>query len=181
LFISVAFFFSSRRRHTRSKRDWSSDVCSSDLCFYDDISFLNYLFNIPLHSTKYKLWWRRNTPKDILFCFDYSYYFGTGCSGACTIFTHLGINEQNRQAQKNSSLDNAYLVICQFNRCACLSAYFSILLTKELKYSSFCFSKIRFSMLLFAVHHTLLMFFPFNSAAITLINYDKANTIIQLI
>src|SRR5437868_11186774 len=27
----VSFFFSSRRRHTRSKRDWSSDVCSSDL------------------------------------------------------------------------------------------------------------------------------------------------------
>src|SRR5438067_10288941 len=27
----VFFFFSSRRRHTRSKRDWSSDVCSSDL------------------------------------------------------------------------------------------------------------------------------------------------------
>src|SRR5207249_11355202 len=25
------FFFSSSRRHTRSKRDWSSDVCSSDL------------------------------------------------------------------------------------------------------------------------------------------------------
>src|SRR5438105_7391007 len=25
------FFFSSRRRHTRSTRDWSSDVCSSDL------------------------------------------------------------------------------------------------------------------------------------------------------
>src|SRR5699024_11432417 len=27
------FFFSSRRRHTRSKRDWSSDVCSSDTGF----------------------------------------------------------------------------------------------------------------------------------------------------
>src|SRR5204862_4043947 len=27
------FFFSSRRRHTRSLRDWSSDVCSSDLDF----------------------------------------------------------------------------------------------------------------------------------------------------
>src|SRR5690349_23390951 len=26
-----SFFFSSRRRHTRSLRDWSSDVCSSDL------------------------------------------------------------------------------------------------------------------------------------------------------
>src|SRR5215211_9482968 len=29
--VSVAFFFSSRRRHTRSLCDWSSDVCSSDL------------------------------------------------------------------------------------------------------------------------------------------------------
>src|SRR2546421_7607684 len=28
---TCAFFFSSRRRHTRSDRDWSSDVCSSDL------------------------------------------------------------------------------------------------------------------------------------------------------
>src|SRR5699024_11586937 len=27
-------FFSSRRRHTRSKRDWSSDVCSSDLLMH---------------------------------------------------------------------------------------------------------------------------------------------------
>src|SRR5256886_887379 len=26
------FFFSSRRRHTRFDCDWSSDVCSSDLC-----------------------------------------------------------------------------------------------------------------------------------------------------
>src|SRR5699024_12068558 len=29
--LFYCFFFSSRRRHTRSKRDWSSDVCSSDL------------------------------------------------------------------------------------------------------------------------------------------------------
>src|SRR2546421_3894267 len=27
---ACVFFFSSRRRHTRSDRDWSSDVCSSD-------------------------------------------------------------------------------------------------------------------------------------------------------
>src|SRR6266542_6846375 len=27
----LSFFFSSRRRHTRCYRDWSSDVCSSDL------------------------------------------------------------------------------------------------------------------------------------------------------
>src|SRR5699024_11582497 len=30
-FTEASLFFSSRRRHTRSKRDWSSDVCSSDL------------------------------------------------------------------------------------------------------------------------------------------------------
>src|SRR5260370_23198295 len=35
------FFFSSRRRHTRFKCDWSSDVCSSDL---------GVAFPLPLHS-----------------------------------------------------------------------------------------------------------------------------------
>src|SRR5207248_9531334 len=29
----MSFFFSSRRRHTRSYGDWSSDVCSSDLIY----------------------------------------------------------------------------------------------------------------------------------------------------
>src|SRR6266496_5088065 len=33
----VVFFFSSRRRHTRSLRDWSSDVCSSDLCWLEQL------------------------------------------------------------------------------------------------------------------------------------------------
>src|SRR5690349_22196708 len=31
MLLLLCFFFSSRRRHTRSLRDWSSDVCSSDL------------------------------------------------------------------------------------------------------------------------------------------------------
>src|SRR5438067_5178300 len=35
------FFFSSRRRHTSSKRDWSSDVCSSDLFFDTALSRQN--------------------------------------------------------------------------------------------------------------------------------------------
>src|SRR3712207_8402278 len=35
-FYLVFFFFSSRRRHTRYWRDWSSDVCSSDLQSEDD-------------------------------------------------------------------------------------------------------------------------------------------------
>src|SRR5690606_39391859 len=38
-FCSLFFFFSSRRRHTRFSRDWSSDVCSSDLpeCSIDEL------------------------------------------------------------------------------------------------------------------------------------------------
>src|SRR5690554_7193401 len=34
VFFFFFFFFSSRRRHTRCGRDWSSDVCSSDLEAY---------------------------------------------------------------------------------------------------------------------------------------------------
>ena len=37
----VFFFFSSRRRHTRLRRDWSSDVCSSDLAMSES----GYNFN----------------------------------------------------------------------------------------------------------------------------------------
>src|SRR5690606_39318184 len=37
LFLSL-FFFSSRRRHTRFSRDWSSDVCSSDLTIERSLS-----------------------------------------------------------------------------------------------------------------------------------------------
>src|SRR5690606_41092221 len=33
------FFFSSRRRHTRFSRDWSSDVCSSDLSYFPVIVY----------------------------------------------------------------------------------------------------------------------------------------------
>src|SRR3712207_7457252 len=32
------FFFSSRRRHTRYWRDWSSDVCSSDLTYLAEVT-----------------------------------------------------------------------------------------------------------------------------------------------
>src|SRR5437762_5984998 len=35
LLVSLCFFFSSRRRHTRYIGDWSSDVCSSDLVVAD--------------------------------------------------------------------------------------------------------------------------------------------------
>src|SRR3989449_7473700 len=55
--FSFFFFFSSRRRHTRCSRDWSSDVCSSDLLLEasaklgDDVRFLDEddLFTLELH------------------------------------------------------------------------------------------------------------------------------------
>src|SRR2546429_4095682 len=37
----MCFFFSSRRRHTRCSRDWSSDVCSSDLARIRFLSILS--------------------------------------------------------------------------------------------------------------------------------------------
>src|SRR5207249_5046048 len=47
------FFFSSRRRHTRSKRDWSSDVCSSDLSPAEKShKIIVYLARIPTPRTK---------------------------------------------------------------------------------------------------------------------------------
>src|SRR5690606_39372111 len=36
------FFFSSRRRHTRFSRDWSSDVCSSDLVVLQVLGITDY-------------------------------------------------------------------------------------------------------------------------------------------
>src|SRR5690606_39379216 len=38
--MCVRFFFSSRRRHTRFSRDWSSDVCSSDLQVFQSAATL---------------------------------------------------------------------------------------------------------------------------------------------
>src|SRR3712207_3717524 len=44
-FDAAFFFFSSRRRHTRYWRDWSSDVCSSDLAYDFAAVSLRY-FNV---------------------------------------------------------------------------------------------------------------------------------------
>src|SRR5215469_3485426 len=55
------FFFSSRRRHTRSLRDWSSDVCSSDLRAWRDQRVLRQMFarhvSVPVAC---ELWRQRN-------------------------------------------------------------------------------------------------------------------------
>src|SRR5690606_40998549 len=41
------FFFSSRRRHTRFSRDWSSDVCSSDLARERQLGRVGYRVAAP--------------------------------------------------------------------------------------------------------------------------------------
>src|SRR5690606_39334347 len=55
----VSFFFSSRRRHTRFSRDWSSDVCSSDLFFCSSMPFVlmavrnAVVFSMPIVEIRY--------------------------------------------------------------------------------------------------------------------------------
>src|SRR5438105_10741334 len=47
-YLFFFFFFSSRRRHTRSTRDWSSDVCSSDLLSADVVVRPDGKISLPL-------------------------------------------------------------------------------------------------------------------------------------
>src|SRR5207253_5995183 len=53
----VFFFFSSRRRHTRWPRDWSSDVCSSDLPVAA-IGGLGLVGAVLLDPSVYRRYWR---------------------------------------------------------------------------------------------------------------------------
>src|SRR5699024_11236464 len=50
---SSFFFFSSRRRHTISKRDWRSDVCSSDCSstFFDPLIYFRCSFSFRHKNT----------------------------------------------------------------------------------------------------------------------------------
>src|SRR2546430_2045701 len=54
--LFLAFFFSSRRRHTRFDCDWSSDVCSSDLKFWFDELYAG-LFYWPAVALSKVLYW----------------------------------------------------------------------------------------------------------------------------
>src|SRR5204862_6609153 len=55
------FFFSSRRRHTRSLRDWSSDVCSSDLGCQQLVVY-QFMDNGPDHYCPGCTWFTNNVP-----------------------------------------------------------------------------------------------------------------------
>src|SRR5699024_1713621 len=62
-FILCLFFFSSRRRHTRSKRDWSSDVCSSDLktIYHFVLSFVVFSIILIITGQEPFVFYRENT------------------------------------------------------------------------------------------------------------------------
>src|SRR5206468_3599423 len=67
-FFVFFFFFSSRRRHTRSDRDWSSDVCSSDLgaCCWSvtGISNTGVLAGLLFQSDFWQAWMKAGTDQD---------------------------------------------------------------------------------------------------------------------
>src|SRR5256884_2613780 len=49
--VACLFFFSSRRRHTRCSRDWSSDVCSSDLAWPGAVGIRRWIYSLSHVST----------------------------------------------------------------------------------------------------------------------------------
>src|SRR2546422_7974760 len=80
----VFFFFSSRRRHTRRSRDWSSDVCSSDLfCFASTRSYGKG------HEAKQKHNHRNNCQND------------SGCSKRL-FFDHGRVSDLHQEKQHQS-------------------------------------------------------------------------------
>src|SRR5207253_10779130 len=93
------FFFSSRRRHTRWPRDWSSDVCSSDLGVILTIKLGEYysvivqpvmkffcgIYSIlTRHSINYKQYFR--WVKLILKRFDLAHHFLIDCQASRCIY-----------------------------------------------------------------------------------------------
>src|SRR5207249_8090239 len=75
-------FFSSRRRHTRSKRDWSSDVCSSDL-----VEFEARYWITDLHSGSVKTKDNEITGNDVDFHDDLGLKANGAPEGRLTLFT----------------------------------------------------------------------------------------------
>src|SRR3989442_8960315 len=71
LILLLVFFFASRRRHTRCGRDWSSDVCSSDLAVSTSL-LIRQSYGRPTKITS------SLAPADRIACFDLGAR-GQGC------------------------------------------------------------------------------------------------------
>src|SRR3712207_8077278 len=71
------FFFSSRRRHTRYWRDWSSDVCSSDL-LYRFFRLFVQKEGLPRFFSANRLQGVSTQPSDAAFFIDHPAFDGIG-------------------------------------------------------------------------------------------------------
>src|SRR5690606_39522970 len=92
--LRYSFFFSSRRRHTRFSRDWSSDVCSSDLLSSADVVVLALPVDLPNWMDRWEIKHikshRRNTrekfgdiPKRTMFAVQRSEERRVGVKSVC--------------------------------------------------------------------------------------------------
>src|SRR5690606_39635848 len=66
---------SSRRRHTRFSRDWSSDVCSSDLYAREQNMARNLLEGLDIHSVTAEM---LNIPRDAAKRINFGIIYGIG-------------------------------------------------------------------------------------------------------
>src|SRR5690554_2587070 len=71
--VFLSFFFSSRRRHTRCGRDWSSDVCSSDLIFWSVLAVSPLVTVISVKLATF-----RNAPVGATFFQERSFHISIG-------------------------------------------------------------------------------------------------------
>src|SRR5690606_40801698 len=100
--IFLFFFFSSRRRHTRFSRDWSSDVCSSDLKqvsialrFYGNSSIDKWMVTVKLDQ-------------------DYlSNGYAVPAEQSALTFNSQSINSGNRSEEHTSELQSRENLVCR--------------------------------------------------------------------
>src|SRR5690606_3583742 len=104
-YVLLFFFFSSRRRHTRFSRDWSSDVCSSDLgiSFY---TFQTMSYTIDLYRK------RIEPTKDIVAFFAFVSFFPQLVAGPIERASHLLPQfKVKRTFNYNASVDGLRLIL----------------------------------------------------------------------
>src|SRR5690606_40123664 len=91
------FFFSSRRRHTRFSRDWSSDVCSSDLNLRHEFIGISAMFS----SQEFRRF-------ETITCDSLAYFLGNRTVGVLFKFM-----EDRKSTRLNSShVKISYAVFC---------------------------------------------------------------------
>src|SRR5699024_9351621 len=97
--FGLFFFFSSRRRHTRSKRDWSSDVCSFDLGCRADFSCSSNRYYLSSWAFMSFLIFVRSRP-----CASYRGYILSHAYLSCSIYNST-FNKQESDNHVRSSHD----------------------------------------------------------------------------